>query len=404
MLTCLVACLWEKLTVVLVPVTALKPDTIEHYDARLIVTSESHLTPNDHCWHPQGAASPPQEPLSPLRESRLPPSPDARFLLTTSGTSGQPKIVALSDQNVLSVLKSHQPLLQGLDATVLSVLPWHHSFGLVLDLLMSMLSGSIIVRDGSGGKDPSALLQLLAQHSITHLNAVPLTVQKMLSIPGGAEALAALQGGVIGGAPISRSLAADLSTTNLRVGYGQTEASPGIMLGKPGQWSERCIGQPVGCEVRIDSERVLWFRGANACLGFWDTSKGLITLDSDRWVNTHDMVETTADGYRFIARNDDSFKLANGRIVHAGEIQASILDALREVEDVSLFSPDGQHVVAALELRGSQPVPPFGSVAAAMGSLGGLLSAVISVPKDLSFRSPKGSIDRRLLTARYLAA
>ena len=154
--------------------------------------------------------------------------------------------MALSDANLHAVLSSHLPLLGLEGARVLSILPWTHAFGLIIDLLPALLAGGVVVRDPAGGRDPRSMADLLRRERITHLSGVPLAYRRLVEYTGDDSLLRQLRGGVVGGAAVTPSLAELLAGTHLRVGYGLTEASPGLSLGRPGEWVPYALGLPVG--------------------------------------------------------------------------------------------------------------------------------------------------------------
>jgi acyl-CoA synthetase (AMP-forming)/AMP-acid ligase II len=396
----LVAAIWCEYTVVLAPPSAEADALLDPLDARAAVTS----TPGPHAWTPEGCSGPRTTPDRP-RPASTPAVPDVRFLLRTSGTTGAGRWVALSDRNVLSVLASHLPHFRLCDARVLSVLPWSHAFGLVLDLLSSLLAGAEIIRDPNGGRDPADLVSLSEAWGSTHLNAVPLTVQRLTRHPDGPDLLSDLRGGIVGGAPVSGPLASVLEDTRLRVGYGQTEAAPGIALGAPGDWAANYLGQPVGCEVDIDDGE-LCFRGANACVGFW-TEAGLERRDPERTVRTGDLADRKGDDLFFRGRADDAFKLSNGRFVQAGRWEAELKGTLSGVRDALLFTPDGTRLGVALRMEGGE-APPLDRVRPHLGPLADRLRWCTAVPDDAWAETPKGSVDRpamtRTLADRYADA
>ena len=252
----LVAALWEGLTIAPFPVSENAENALLAADARLAIVPEgSPALPG--VWQAAQVDGPFR--TGELRSPRHAPSPDARFLLRTSGTTGGGgRWIALGDTGILSVLGSHTPLLGIVEEQthVLSSLPWHHAFGLLLDLLPALFSGAEIQRDGAGGRNIPALLDLADETGITYFSAVPLTIRRLAETGRGQQFLRGLSGGIVGGAPVDENLAAFLSQTNLRVGYGQTEASPGITLGGPGHWpGAGYLGTPLGCETRIDPIR-----------------------------------------------------------------------------------------------------------------------------------------------------
>jgi acyl-CoA synthetase (AMP-forming)/AMP-acid ligase II len=315
---------------------------------------------------------------------------DGRWILATSGSSGEPRWIACSDAAVWSVVSTHRAALGGGDARQLSALPWHHAFGLVLDLLLGLLDGALLVREASGGRDAASMVQTARAFETTRLNAVPATLTRLLAHPDGRATLATLTSGIVGGAPISARLATSLQDTALRVGYGQTEAAPGITLGAAGEFHERWIGRPLGCELTTVDDR-LHFRGVNAPVGRW--SRGTFVPNPDRagWQDTGDLVSAVGDGWRFDGRASDEFKLSNGRWVAASRLEAAIR-AATGAEEVLLWSPDGDVITCAVTAPASFDASV---VRALLGALAARLDVVHVVPASAWSRTPKGDVDRR---------
>ena len=203
-------------------------------------------------------------------------------------------------------------------------------------------------------------------------------------------------GGTVGGAPVSALLASKLATTRLRAGYGQTEASPGIALGKPGQWTRGHLGTPVACETKLTLEGTLAFRGKNACLGYFSGEDGLILESPNRWVDTHDYVELAPGGMIFQGRFDDNFKLANGRLVDAALLESKLCRALPGVDEAAVFTDDGERLYVALASH-THPVPSHTEVAACLGPLAAYLAGVFPVSDQNQYRTAKGALDRKQL-------
>jgi acyl-CoA synthetase (AMP-forming)/AMP-acid ligase II len=126
------------------------------------------------------------------RTVQLPRSPEARFLLRTSGTAGERKWIALSDANLFAVLRSHLPVL-GLNVRhrMLSTLPWSHAFGLVLEFLAAVCVGASLVRC-SEPRDPDEHVRLLRECKLDWWNAVPAMVRRFAE--KNYESLAMLRG------------------------------------------------------------------------------------------------------------------------------------------------------------------------------------------------------------------
>jgi len=389
----LVAALWEGCTVALAPPTEDIESLLSSLDARAAVTP--HSLP--HAWQAEQYAGPSSTPDA-LRSFDTDRTPDVRFLLRTSGTVGHAQWVALSDRNVLSVLASHLPHFSLHDARVLSVLPWTHAFGLVLDLLPALLAGAEIIRDPNGGRDPEQLVRLRNAWGATHLSAVPLTIQRLADTRKGWRLLRQLHGGIVGGAPVSGPLAERLSYTCLRAGYGQTEAAPGITLGPQGKWEAQYLGRPVGCTVEVADDGELLFEGPNACIGFWRDG-ALQRVDPDRTVHTGDLVRRDGDDFFFQGRKDDAFKLSNGRLVQAGALEATLKTRHPSLRDALVFTPNGDDVAVALCPDASTTKPPSqAEVRETLGALGKRLVWTPTVAPDAWTTLAKGTVDRVAMT------
>ncbi len=389
----LVAALWEGCTVALAPPDADVEALLDTLDAQAAVSTRS--TP--HAWRAEEYAGPCSAPEA-LRSPRTARAPDVRFLLRTSGTTGHARWIALSDRNVLSVLASHLPHFSLHDARVLSVLPWTHAFGLVLDFFPALLAGAELIRDPEGGRDPDSLLRLRDAWGATHLSAVPLTIQRLADTQGGWRLLRQLQGGIVGGAPVSGPLAERLSYTCLRAGYGQTEASPGIALGSPGKWDAHYLGRPVGCTVEVNDDGELSFEGPNACVGVWQDG-ALHRTDPTRTVYTGDLVRRDGEDLFFQGRKDDSFKLSNGRLVQAGAVEAILKTNYPELRDALVFTPNGDDLAVALcPSDPSTKTPAPDDVEKTLGSLGRRVVWTTTVQPDAWATQAKGTVDRESMT------
>ncbi|MBC8138212.1 MAG: AMP-binding protein, partial [Fibrella sp.] len=225
----------------------------------------------------------------------------------------------------------------------------------------------------------------------TDFCAVPLTVKRLMMTEEGKIFLRSLHGGVIGGASIDQSLADFLETTRLRVGYGQTEASPGIALGEPGYFPRaHYLGRALGCEVGKSDEQTLLFRGANTCMGQWAPHAGFTALKPNRWHDSGDIITDESNGDLFlVGRSDSAFKLANGRRIEPEPVE----DLLRSVdggaEHLFLFSEDNEHLIVASSIPLS-----MNTVTIQLGSLAKLLSRIIVVPPEIFHYTPKGTLQR----------
>jgi long-subunit acyl-CoA synthetase (AMP-forming) len=390
----LVAALADGITLVPVPESENVEPLLAELDARVAIVTRGTAA---YLAIPSPSGGPPSSPLQPRQTSQR--TDALAFLLRSSGTTGEPKWIAIAERGVLSVLQSHLPTLAVDGASVLSVLPWHHAFGLILGLLPALLRARRIVTATTDPRDTVALLRDARAHDVTHMCLVPLLASRLSAHRDGQALLEQLAGGLVGGAPIDALLAASLSSTRLRVGYGQTEASPGIMLGEPGEFRALLLGRPVGCSVRIDDDSVLAFAGPNICDGYWIGGR-LHALPLDRWHRTEDLVSVTAGVYSFVGRTTTTFKLANGKTVNAPIIERALRSRVPQLLDVVLHSRDGIGIDLLYSLRHPMPVERA-AVEHTLGGLGQYLRTVTQVGADEWQRTSKGEIDRRHLPTPF---
>jgi long-subunit acyl-CoA synthetase (AMP-forming) len=268
---------------------------------------------------------------------------------------------------------------------------------LILGLLPALLRSRRVVTTSEPVRDIGALIRLAEEQGATQMSMVPLVAERLAAQQSGRTLLTTLRGGLVGGAPIDAALADVLCTSRLRVGYGQTEAGPGIMLGHAGEFSAGFIGRPVGCDVRIDDDGVLAFRGANSSDGYWEHG-ALRALDPDRWHRTDDLVTCTDGAYTFIGRASMSFKLANGTLVDAPRIEAALRSHLPRITHVVLAPHDGGSLAVLYSTHDALPVD-VAEVRQLLGGLRAYLKRLVCVNVDAWVRSAKGEIDRRQLPA-----
>ena len=381
----LAGAMWEGLSTAVIPPGMTPAQSMEFFDARLGLGCDGLTADNAGCPVVSEGWT--------ARVARGPQTADVRLLMRTCGTSGCPGWVALSDENIWSVLDSHRPRLMKREDVVLSILPWFHSFGLIIDLLPALLGAGVIVREPSLGRDPTSILSTAAAYSVSWCSMVPLQTQRLASTTEGLDFLRGLRGGVVGGAPASRQLADAISATNLFVGYGQTEASPGIALGRPGHWVPGAIGEALGCETRIDDQSHLLVRGANVSYGKW-TQSGLEVLDSSRWLDSGDLVVRRGDEMIFLGRSDNNFKLANGRVVDAAAIETQLRESDPRMADCAVISTDTLSLRVYVVMKDHLSLPAPGLVKQVLGSLADRLEGVTTLVDSPDMRTAKGSLDR----------
>jgi len=284
---------------------------------------------------------------------------DVAFQLYSSGTTGRPKGVMLTNDNFFSLL----PFTStgwGLGPTSVNLvaMPLFHIGGGGW-AMAGMYNGckSVVVRD----LDPAALVRLIPEQRVTHAFLVPAVLQFMLAVPGVTEAdFSCLEVIVYGASPISEQVLADsLRTFGCRFwqAYGLTETTGAIVHldpadhdpDGPGRHRLRSAGRPgPGVELRIVDTLTgadaptgevgeIWTRSPQNMLGYWnladETAKALV---GDGWFRTGDAGYVDPEGYLYIHDRVKDMIVSGGENIYPAEVENALMGH-PDVADVAVI-------------------------------------------------------------------
>ncbi|HEY9745211.1 MAG TPA: AMP-binding protein [Oculatellaceae cyanobacterium] len=279
---------------------------------------------------------------------------DLRILMYTSGTTGKPKGVMLSENNLLSNLEGITPSLQiSQSDRLLLALPIFHAYGQIIALYALQAQGALhLVPQFS----PKAIIQTLVEGQITVLPLVPTLFNVLLSGIQKAELqLPHLRACISGGASLPEKLLRQIEAAlNIVVleGYGMTETSPVIAVNTLERGSiPRSVGKPLwNVDVKlIDAQgnRIQWTPGETSAegeimvkapsvmLGYYQLPEETAqAFDSEGYLHTGDLGHFDAEGNLYISggRKKDL-------IIKAGENIAPV-----RIEEVLHHHPAVQNV------------------------------------------------------------
>ncbi len=224
---------------------------------------------------------------------------DLALVLWTSASSGSSRAFGLGFGALTWQVDTHLPALDlDADSLLRNTLPWAHVFAGVLELLPALLAGASL---------RVAPLTSFAREQFSHCCTVP-RVAALLG-PGQIQNLRA---GIIGGAPMDTALAERMRGSRLRMGYGQSEAGPGLCLGDPGDFRAGLLGR--GLVPMVQKQGTLHYRSPGQSFGQWLGDHWQSLCSSGESFDSGDLVQQGPDGNWFwIGRRDARFKLGNGR-------------------------------------------------------------------------------------------
>ncbi|WP_068958641.1 ANL family adenylate-forming protein [Pararhizobium polonicum] len=272
------------------------------------------------------------------------------WVMTTSGTTGRPKLVAHGLDSLTRTTKQDQ--LRG-RAQVWGLLYDYTRFAGLQVMLQSLLSGAVL---GVPSADLSleGRIAFLAGMGVTHLSATPTFWRKVLMTPG-AERLALRQitlGGEIADDTILSALTRRYPGARVSHIFASTEAGVGFSVtdGRAGFPVIFLDEPPLGIGLQIRDGR-LFIRNERVASHYLG---GEGELACDGWVDTGDQVRVNDQRVLFLGRSNGVINVGGDK-VHPEEVEAVILSH-PAVEMVRVYAKKNP-IVGALVATDIMPRP-----------------------------------------------
>lgn len=350
---------------------------------------------------------------------------DMAALLYSSGTTGRPKGIMLSHDNLR---KSAETLVEAwaFSATdhLLHMLPIYHVHGLFVGVSCVLMSGASMSWH-SGFSDAAAVK---AMPDCTVMMGVPTYYTRLLGNPDfGVECCANMRLFVSGSAPLLVETFVEFETRcghTILERYGMSETNMNTSNPLHGERRAGTVGPPLpGVSVRLvddagvpllNTEGVsevgnLQVRGPNVFAGYWRMpEKTAEDFTIDGFFNTGDKATIGVDGYVSIVGRAKDLVICGGLNVYPKEIELVIDDMAGVKESAVIGVPHadfGEAVLAVIVADGSQPsieVPTGAQIIAHCRTQ----LANFKVPKGVEWvdalpRNAMGKVQKNLLRERY---
>lgn len=295
---------------------------------------------------------------------RRPLAPSLAVLLSTSGTTGSPKLVKLSRRSLASnALAIAEYLGLAGDDRAMTSLKFNYSFGMsVLNSHVAMGAALILTEDSVVSPDFWALAE---RHGATSLSGVPYSFEMLAKRGESWATLPSLRHVAQAGGRLSPDLVTHFASLGERHGwrffvmYGQTEAGPRMAYLPPELARTRAghIGRPIpggafallgpdGAEVQGEGEGELIFRGPGVMMGYAQEVEDLAEDSQHEQLATGDIARRDADGlYRIVGRAA-RFVKPFGLRINLDEVEA---DARTVAPDAVATGDDTRILVASAE-------------------------------------------------------
>lgn len=156
---------------------------------------------------------------------------------------------------------------------------------------------------------------------------------------------------VSGGAALRGELSNSFTALGVPVyqGYGLTETSPVIAVAVPGANQPGTVGPPIaGVEVAIADDGEILTRGPHIMKGYYkEPEKTAEVLDGDNWFHTGDIGEVTPEGsLKITDRKKSLFKLSTGKFVIPKPIENRLIES--PLIEQAVVIGEGEKYCAAL--------------------------------------------------------
>lgn len=298
-----------------------------------------------------------------------PEKEDIALILYTSGTTGKPKGVMLTFDNILANVDSLDvyKMYEETDVTI-ALLPLHHILPLLGTGVMPLLYSATIVflEDISS----VALIDAMKKYKVTMMIGVPklweVIHKKIMDTINSkgitkfifkiAEKINSLSfskiifkkvnesfGGhikffVSGGSKLNPQITKDFYTLGIKIceGYGMTETSPIISYTPKNDIVPDSAGKVIkDVEVKIADDNEIIVKGRNIMKGYYKNPEATAEIiDKDGWLHTGDLGKLE-NGYLYVTgRKKEMIVLSNGKNINPIEIETKISSMTNLISEI----------------------------------------------------------------------
>lgn len=300
---------------------------------------------------------------------------DRAALMLTSGSTGLPKVVPITFDNLMANSTQCQQTIgeaAGWHDVMLDWLPWHHAAGAFVLRTTLLEGGTLYIDDGKPAPGLfETSIQNLREIPVSYFNNVPLGYAMLVDALEQDAVLRAtffrkmrlmLYGGA--GLPqtvMDRLQAAAVAETGHRImmtsGYGMTETVSAFMV-IHFETDRVGIGLPApGTTIKLSpsgDRYELRARGPNVTTGYLDEpEKTAAAFDEEGFYRTGDLVvfhdpEDPTKGLAFSGRAAEEFKLSSGAWVYGGAVRDGLIKALSPLVTDLVLCDDGRPWLGAM--------------------------------------------------------
>ncbi|WP_041680757.1 class I adenylate-forming enzyme family protein [Cupriavidus necator] len=300
------------------------------------------------------------------------------WLFYTSGTTGKPKGVMLSHQNLAAMYWAYSSAVSHIvpGDSLIHAAPMSHGSGLYI--VPHIAEGASQVIPSSGGFNAAELVELVAVHPRTSLFAAPTMLNRLVEYVRRSRAdLSNLKVIVCGGAPLyleDEVAALDCLGAKIAQIYGQGESPMTITAQTSAEISGAhaasdfgglaSVGRALpGVEIRIADTHddplpvgeigEVLVRGSAVMQGYWNNPEASAVTLRNGWLHTGDVGCMDQSGRLTLKDRSKETIISGGSNVYPREVEDALLThpAVAEVSVLGRSHPDWGEEVVAIVVR-----------------------------------------------------
>jgi len=347
---------------------------------------------------------------------------DVAILMYTSGTTGRPKGVMLTHNNLYTnamAAARSQNMEEG--EMGISALPLNHSYGIITNIAASEYKARGVMMTWF---DPARMLELIDEFKCQATALVPAMLIQLLNHPDADKYdTSHMKRWFCAAAPLpleTRRRFEQKFAGKVLEGYGLTECSPAVTvnrLDKPVK--DGSVGLPLeGVEVSIrDSAQgkalppgevgEICVRGPNVMKGYYKRPEETAEVIRNGWLYTGDAGYLDQDGYLFLTERIKDLIIRGGENIFPRDVEDVLVQHPKVAEAAVIGMPHetyGEEVMAIIVPREGEKPAADEIIEYCKGRLG-----KFQVPKRIEFamflpKTPLGKVLKKDLRKQYFSA
>ena len=276
-------------------------------------------------------------------------SGDPAIIMYSGGTTGAPKAVLLSNQNINAESLCDAAVIRQVEpgATVLSILPLFHCFGLGVCIHTPLCKGMGCILVPAFSHKQFA--EIIRKNNPSFIVGVPTLFEALINTKLKSNDLSSVTAVICGGDALNQTLRDKVneflkshgSSAKIRVGYGLTEGSGAVCLSPENTFADGIIGAPMPDidfkivkndtfkELPVGESGEICISGPLVMMGYLgDDAETAQTIrihdDGKVWLHTGDIGYLGEDGFIYFAQRLKRIIISSGYNIYPTHLESII--------------------------------------------------------------------------------